>query len=284
MAPLLLQDVVPVTAGLRPMFRSVCAPGAAEETAALCRELGLSSRAYPEGGGSLILLAGPDAARLERFEELDRLKTARAREADDGTLGRLAREMGELLGYPACCTAAYDENATAGAPLAALARSGPGPHRFELNFLYNFQSRGYGTGDSVRELWKRGYSANDAFLVPWVPCRLDCAPSLAYGGKVFAALTRAAPDYAAGLARLLSAAVVYYSDWALIPLLGARRARGGGWAYDEAADLRTLAPDEALRALAAGTRLEKGRGGWGAAGPRGRRDLPAPAAIFEFFG
>lgn len=271
----LVQDLWAVYRGLRPMCRFGLLrsdPGTWRLFEGFLEEAGLKALRYESSyeGGPPVVSVGRDPARLEAFREATERK-----EGSRSLGGDLAavRELGKLLGYPDCCVEAFAEAERPGRPAAGSfpervrRRSGPGPYPFVLNFLYNFHSRG---GEELKTLLAAGYRGMNLYLLPWIPCRFGCAPSLRFGRALFKDLKRAAPGYAEGLRRALQSAVLFLDERRFVPLAGARKVRGG-WAYDESLDLGTLAEAGLLERLRAGTRAAL-------------KDLPAGATVFDFTG
>jgi hypothetical protein len=283
----LLQDLLGVMLGHRPMCHSGAAPdgpGTQELFNAFLKTAGL--RAIKRG---TLLTIGRDKAALEEFEALSKKKAA-SRDTDHPAA--LARRMGELLGYPACCAEAFADTEShahsrtaapaVSFPKIALARSGPGPFHFSMNFLYNFHSRSSGPKGELGLLLKAGYDSMDRHLLPWIPCGFECEPSLRYGAKLYGVLRDCEPFFAEETKRRLATAIVALDDWSFVPLLGSRR-EADGWRYDAVLPVATLAPASTVSLLAAGNRLRRGGGGYEVlrdAAPLGF--LAAPHAVYDF--
>jgi hypothetical protein len=283
----LRQDLLGVASGLRPACRFLLprADGAARaELERFRAAAGLSSLEYAESGSNApISLLGARPEPLAEIARLDAEREARSRSPDDGSLAALSRRIGVLLGYPACCVAAFDERLNDRA--AALARSAErlAPFPFTTNFLFSFQSRGYGSNAQLERLWKRGYRASGLYLLPWIPCRFDCAPSAAFGARLFALLQGFDPGFARAVRLHLAATILYRDDWSFIPLLGARRA-GAVRRYRRALDAGTLLPPRFVRALEAGTSVALLPDGSAEvrAGGRALERLAGPWTFFDF--
>lgn len=101
-----------------------------------------------------------------------------------------AREVGELMGYPACCVEAFSELANRSNNsrnrYATAARTPPGRWPWELDNFF-------------------------VMLVPFFPCRYDCDRALGYARAALAELEKAHPGAREGLERLLSRPVLYFS-------------------------------------------------------------------------
>lgn len=273
----LVQDLWAVHRGLRPMCRFGLLrgdPGAWRLFEAFLEAAGLRALRYESSyeGGAPVVSVGRDPRRLGAFREATEGKKGSRSEGEDLAA---ARRLGELLGYPACCVEAFAGAERPGRPAAGSfpervrRRSGPGPYPFAVNFLYNFHSRGSGPGGELKALLSGGYRGMNLYLLPWIPCRFECRASRRFGMALWEDLRRVAPGYAEGLRRALRSAVVFLDEWRFVPLAGARKVRGG-WAFDEALDLGTLA-DVGLLDRLRGGRLARG-------------GLPAGARVFDFTG
>lgn len=283
----LLQDLLGVMLGLRPMCHSGAVPGGAqtwEVFRAFLRATGLRALRRKE-----LLTVGRDPAALKEFESLSRRKTA---SRDTAQTIALTTRMGELLGYPACCTRAFAdtesnaESRTAAPavsfPTVVLARSGPGPFHYSMNFLYNFHSRSSGPGGELGRLLQGGYDAMDRHFLPWIPCGFRCEPSLRYGARLEEALRGCEPFFAEETRRRLATTIVALSDWAFVPLSGVRR-EGKEWYYDATLPVRTLAPPSLVELLAAGNRLRpEGAGLEILSGGASLGRLAPPHAVYDF--
>lgn len=283
----LLQDLLGVMLGHRPMCHSgavPCGPETWEVFKAFLKTAGLHALKR-----ETLLTIGRDKAALAEFEALSKKKAA-SRDTDHPAA--LTRRMGELLGYPSCCAAAFADTEShahsrtaapaASFPKIALERSGPGPFHFSMNFLYNFHSRSSGPAGELSLLLKGGYDAMDRHLLPWIPCGFECAPSLVYGAKIYAVLRDCEPSFAEETKRRLAVTVVARDDWAFVPLLGVTRA-DGEWRYEAVLPVSTLAPLSTSSLLAAGNRLRRAGGGFEVlrdASPLGL--LSAPHAVYDF--
>lgn len=283
----LIQDLAAVALGLKPMCRSGFTHRDDETWAdlrAFAGAAGLALTVYEsayESAEPMFALTKSKTALAEYQAALE-AKQAAVRGEDTA---RATREIGRLLGYPPCCVEAFSahEGERSGAPYPAAVRerSGPGPYRWPANFLYNFHSRSAHGQAELRRLLSRGYRAMDAYVLPWIPCRFDCAASLAYADALLPALEAHDAAFYAGMCQLLSAPVLVFGEWGLVPLTDARR-EGQRLAYGAAVDLKTLAPAPALTLLAGGDALEPaGNGRWEVlAGGRARGTVSA--LLIEF--
>ena len=263
----LLQDLLGVMLGLRPMCHSGAVPGGPETEdvfQAFLKATGLRAlrhKGLDAAHTPPLLTIGRDRAALKEFETLSRRKTA-CRDTDK--MITMTSRMGELLGYPTCCTLAFADTESnplvkssappVSFPKAALQRSSPGPFHFSMNFLYNFHSRSSGPAGELSLLLKAGYDAMDRHLLPWIPCGFRCEPSLRYGAKLYGVLHDCEPSFAEETKRCLATTIVSLSDWAFVPLLGVRR-KAQEWHYDATLPVKTLAQRCAVELLSAGNRL-----------------------------
>lgn len=149
----------------------------------------------PEGEGT----------HVDLFIARDASQSARAREIYLDPRGPSAhlREMGAMLGYPACCVEAFaaldDRSNNSAIRYAAHARTAAGGGRFEpvLNNLF-------------------------AHVLPWFPCGYGCAPSVEAARAVLARFAEEDPAGAAALQKRLRRSVFYVDHARLVALEGAR--------------------------------------------------------------
>lgn len=149
----------------------------------------------PEGEGT----------HVDLFIARDPSAVARAREIyldPRGPSAHLA-EMGEMLGYPSCCVAAFaaldDRSNNSAIRYAAHARTAAQGARFEpgLNNLF-------------------------AHVLPWFPCGYGCAPSVEAARAVLALFAAHDPEGARALQKRLGRSVFYVDHARVIALEGAR--------------------------------------------------------------
>ena len=141
-----------------------------------------------------------------------------ARLWDEGS-SRHAQAMGELLGYPRCCAAAF----------AALAERG------------NNAALVYATAARTRALGAHFHGVlNSAVrhVVPYTPCSFGCPRAIGLAERVIAALPA---DVADALRRALSRPV-FYLDESRAVVFNQARMRGQTIEYESAAFLQASAP------------------------------------------
>jgi hypothetical protein len=260
----LVQDLLGVARGLKPMCRAGLTRADEESVARLRRfgeAAGLAVEVYRsdyEAASGPMIMAAADPARLKDFKGCVESKHA-AKTAPETWAA--TKRMGELLGYPPCCVDAFvasEKKASAGRPsffargLSPRARRTPVP--YALNFLYNFHSRSSGPDGELARMLGAGYRLMEAYLIPWIPCAWDCAPSAAYARKIVAAMEDALPEMARGLKELLSLPVLFVDDWRFVPLTGARW-KDGTLLYEKPFDAKTLTSEETLELLRRGDSL-----------------------------
>jgi hypothetical protein len=152
--------------------------------------------------------------------------------------------IGRLLGYPACCSAAFAERWPTAVvehqgdllPLS-LDASGPGPHDWHVNIV----ARYFGSA-----------------LIQHFPCRFDCSESIAMARRAGAALAHFEPEYLACGYRLLAAPALYSERGGIAILAGAQLTADGPRlqiTFDPEAMLVTEPNGALVRALAGITAL-----------------------------
>lgn len=129
-------------------------------------------------------------ARVELYVSHDAAKAERAAElqaAEDPSLH--LRELGELLGYPACCVAAFadleDRSNNSRNRYHSALRAGPGPWPWELNNL-------------------------GAVLAPFYPCSFTCPDALRWVRTLLGWLDRQQPGTSDGLRAALARTMLYF--------------------------------------------------------------------------
>ncbi|MBM4394113.1 MAG: hypothetical protein FJ087_00305 [Deltaproteobacteria bacterium] len=199
-----------VATGVRPCGRVVVPAGRAERQADLIRRLGLHAEVIPPEEAPPDLDPGatgaPSAAHvfLSRdpvaVREAAGVERAFAAGRGSGAMqpDEFARRIGRALGYPDCCVEAFVEAGrlatTADLLRAAHARSRA--FRWELDCL-----------DPL----------SPVTLVPHVPCRFDCGPSLDLARRVLAvALPAVHPFLDGSAARLLARDARLYPDGGVV--------------------------------------------------------------------
>lgn len=159
------------------------------------------TRVSPGGAGEdrLIVYAGHDRDRLAQARDVDRRLVA---ERENVPETELVARMGGLLGYPACCTAAY----------VGAGRKVWSNHRLVSASLFR-------TG-TPRPLLNN-LSLGMFHYIGWFPCRYDCPASLEWAGRIDAHYAAAAPGARAAALRALSLPRVYLDDRRQLLLDGA---------------------------------------------------------------
>ncbi len=159
-------------------------------------------------GAHVRLFRGGRADDVTLLASRDEATTLRALELEDaerrsgGHRAEAIRWMGEALGYPACCVAAFAARVVHDDE-AVLARLLGGAPWSPLPWPSN--------------PFVPGHS-----LVTHYPCRLDCPASEALAARLFAHLEARAPDRAARTRALLQAPLVLFDRFCLVALEGAR--------------------------------------------------------------
>jgi hypothetical protein len=184
-------EEVAVRTGLKPLLRQMLSAEDAARARPRLERRGWAVEEAAGADGAVLVFAGPDPARVR---EAARLETACAREAG----AQPHRAMGELLGYPPCCTEAFAGCGGGREPIelvAAALRATRGRPAARLNVL---------------DLAVFHY-------VSWYPCAFDCALSTQYANAVAQGLRRRFPafvravDAALGAHRLVLAPSVQLS-------------------------------------------------------------------------
>ncbi len=158
--------------------------------------------------------AAGEGTHVDLFVARDPRVAARAREIYESPRGPSERlgEMGELLGYPACCVRAFealdDRSNNTAIRYAARARTlaEARPFAWELNNLF-------------------------AHVLPSYPCTYGCEAAIAQARAVLDLFARRDPDGARRLRARLARPVLYVDHARLVGLRGARRG-GAAVRYD----------------------------------------------------
>jgi hypothetical protein len=224
-------EAVALTLGLRRALRMVTPRAAVDHTTLGARAAGFVTRVDedveldadgnvfpPRPGGPIdpgrsaltpgaVLVAARSDEDAERVASLDAAIRARVRPT---RLLELHRELGALLGYPACCVDAFVDD------LAARSdeRQSQPDHLGLLRAA---------AGRSARLDWRLnpGLVDRDASLVSHVPCRFDCPASLALAERVLTELRSRAPERAARMEARLRSVVVLAEDGSALVTRGA---------------------------------------------------------------
>jgi hypothetical protein len=201
--------VLGVLVGARPCGRMVLSPAEAERQQALLCRLGLEVAVlgpaevpHDEDPGAT---ADPRAAAHVFFSRdagvaraAADLERTFATGAGTGAMqpDAFAREMGRRLGYPGCCVEAF-------------VAAGPAATTADLLRAAHARSRSFDWRLDVLD------PRSPVTLVPHVPCRFDCAPSVALAERVLAALPALSPFLDRAAARLLGRTALLAGDDAL---------------------------------------------------------------------
>ncbi len=155
----------------------------------------LARRVRVEGHDTWVDRRGEGEPAVELYLSKDEGLARRAAALQAGAdPTRSMRELGELLGYPACCVDAFAAqgdraNNTANRYATFTRTDSPGPWPWELN---NFAH----------------------MLLAFFPCRYDCPRAVAVARAALAELERAHPGAGAALKRQLTGTVLYFSHGA----------------------------------------------------------------------
>jgi len=225
-----------------PIYRRLCARFGADEAPLLgARPVGADVRERQA------LYVSRDRDRAERARSLDRM-------AAEGSGADEARELGALLGYPACCVEAF----------AGLERRWP--NRLPLAAAAQ-RSAGFST--------RLNSAALDRFAwIAWFPCAFDCAPSLAIADAAARALEARDPGLVSQIDALLAMPRVILDDLHQAVLEGARR-QGDRVVFDKLTALDELWPPKGDRAD-----IQRDAGRWAALGGADSVRLESGGATF----
>lgn len=136
---------------------------------------------------------------------------------DEDIANAAHRQLGELFGYPTCCTDSY---------IAALPARVADEYQgvSPLAFAALQAARDSETFDNRLDF---ASPLSDAYLLTYRPCRYDCAESLARVAAVEAEMAKTAPGRLNSLAATRAQAALVFADGTEIPLSGTVRADGG---------------------------------------------------------
>ena len=145
------------------------------------------------------------ARALARAEEV--IRPGLPQRTPDGEVLAAHRELGRLLGYPACCVEAFLERVARGVDVLP-----DGSRASELAVAFDAALR-----RSERPRWELSFVLPQRrALVPFDPCALDCAIALRYATALLGAYRERDPDAAAELERRLRAPVRLTRDGVLL--------------------------------------------------------------------
>lgn len=200
--------------GLKPTLRMKMEPARAERMQTQLREQGIAAVTSHSP-----LRFGTQAPQTVVYVARSVAQAEALRAAEARTLAGIEhveahRQVGALLGYPACCVEAFVERLAHEVPhahedwaaaRAALAATRTNPS-YKLNTL----------------LWPAR-----TLLVSFYPCRYDCDRALGYATRLLVALARRAPAETAQLALALAVRVIIAPDGARAILRGDERVAVG---------------------------------------------------------
>ena len=181
-----------------------------------------AARGLGASGESSSVFIGRDEASLDAAIGWTRIEEA----AGHVERERAVRELGRLLGYPACCVDAFAAQPT-GDDAASLGRL--------------FGSTPLGTIDPLCNFLLPGSP------VRHVPCAWDCGATHQAAREALRRAAQVAPAVAASLRALMSCALLVYDRFRVVVLVGQPRA-DGTIAVSERYTLLDLCSDEALHA------------------------------------
>lgn len=269
--------LVSVAGGLRPAGRAVVDPAHLPGQVALIRQAGLACEVVEEPppdtdrarSGDVHVFFARDLEAARRVADIERSFVR----ADRGPIplgpAAFAREMGRALGYPECC-------------IEAFVAAGPNATTDDLHRQAHARSRAFWWPLNCLD------PASPFPLIPHVPCRFDCGPSLALARAVHERLDRLFPGLSGTAEVLLRRPVLVLGPGRAFALTGEVTADGTGLGYDVADRLGPPWPGrrggEVFEALVLGRRVRVVEGGVEVTG-RGRTRrfrLHAQPLLFPF--
>lgn len=171
-----------VAEGVRPAGRVAVDPADLAGQVALIREVGLAHEVVEDPpqdqdrarAGEVHVFFARDPAMARRVADLERAFVRAERGPDAMGAAAFAREMGRALGYPECC-------------IEAFVAAGPGATTDDLHRQAHARSGAFWWPLNVLD------SCSAYHLIPHIPCRFDCGPSLVMAQAVHARLDRLFP-------------------------------------------------------------------------------------------
>ncbi len=139
--------------------------------------------------------------RVELFLGRDAVLARRAAALHERDPTVAVREMGELMGYPACCIAAFADQADRG-----------------NNTLNRYETA---ARTIASDAWPWELNNLVVMLAPFFPCRYDCAEAVAWVRRALDATERHAPGTTARLRSALARPVLYHGGDRAIAFAGA---------------------------------------------------------------
>lgn len=211
------QDLLSLRYGLRPIARVGVAPHNLPLFRKICSKLGFYSMLADISKDRF----GPSIQNLICYLSLskNRLKEYYSAEKEYSISEPL---LGKYLGYPDCCVKQFSKNLTKNknlnGPIRTL-RNTLGAPDFRLNHLYRFDSRSF--SHDKFNLISPSYRLNPYYLIPHIPCSLDCKNSIDYAQRLLTILEKIFPEYCEKLVFFLKNPVLYFNDFVFFPLLNA---------------------------------------------------------------
>ncbi len=164
-----------LSAGIKPALRIQVPATQAEAAARRWRARGLAVEVV--GGLIYVARRAEDARALAEVEEP--VRPGAARRAPDAEALAAHRELGRRLGYPACCVDAFLARVARG----VTTRAGGGEASERYVMVEDALGRSARTLGRLNVLLPRREA-----LVPFDPCRFDCALAARYAEALFEAL------------------------------------------------------------------------------------------------
>lgn len=238
--PTIDREALELRAALRDLLRrELPTPDDAAAVQASLERQGLRTRRVASrslgvtGAARVFVFAARDGAVLDVAERLDA-----AMEAAPAPRAEAMRQLGILLGYPACCVEAFvrapDQDDAANVARLAAASAHANVQKCE------------GSATSQPLAPEQNWAVVPLRPFSYLPCQPDCPATLSLARKSLAAVAEVRPDHAAAVRRLLSGIVLAWSfeRFALLP--GARGAGPDAVAYDEVVGYADLEPGSAV--------------------------------------
>jgi hypothetical protein len=193
--------------GIKPTLRLSFDPPRAMEAAARWRRRGFEVVEASVGDATLLYLAR-DLATADALAQAEaRILPGAGRALDRGAAAAAHRELGRLLGYPACCADAFVDRVEAG-----VTRRHGGVAIAELVVAAEDAASRTERFHARLNVMLRGRHA----LIPFDPCRFDCPIALRWAGAVLDAQRARRPESAAALVEALLEPVRLAADATLL--------------------------------------------------------------------
>lgn len=158
-------------------------------------------------------------------QDIDR--AAKAEETDDRV------KVGELFGYPSCCTNFFIKTLAQKVPcsrpngkydynLVEKILQNSKKLNFLLNSIYNFSGKGDSSLISKDENFAR-ISNYNLFTIPHQPCSFDCKESIKFGKKMQKVLKKELPSFCKSVESFLKKPVIVWNDHEFCTLEGSKK-------------------------------------------------------------